>query len=110
MRYPRLCARIRQYFYHDLHTVSSLELRFFSVITMADGLSVAANLAGLVSLGIEVTNGLLDYFETYRSRESDLAQTTKKLHALLIALNSLRKQFAERKFRDDEQELLKQAE
>lgn len=76
---------------------------------MADGLSVAASVAASVSLGIEVTKGLPDYYEAYRSGKSDLSKTIKKLYTLLKLLKSLRKH-VERKFRDDEQELLKEVE
>lgn len=41
---------------------------------MADGLSVAAGAAGLISLGLEVTKGLIDYYDAYKSRESNIVE------------------------------------
>ncbi|KAH7000290.1 hypothetical protein EDB80DRAFT_811411, partial [Ilyonectria destructans] len=68
------------------------------------------SVAGLISLGLEVTKGLMDYYEAYKFRESNIAHTTKKLSALLTVLDFLQEQSAERKFRADEQELLNKVE
>ena len=54
-----------------------------------DGLSIAANVAGVVSLGVEVTKALLKYYKDYKGREADLASTTKKLDRLLGMLEVL---------------------
>ncbi|CAK7231620.1 hypothetical protein SBRCBS47491_007992 [Sporothrix bragantina] len=69
-------------------------------------MDVAASIAGLVSLGIQVTQSLVDYYTTYKGREADLAHTFKKLNRLLRMLESLRYHLADRKFLPDEKDLL----
>lgn len=54
-----------------------------------DGLSVAANVAGVVSLGVEVTKALLKYYNDYKDREAEVASTIKKLDRLLGMLENL---------------------
>jgi ankyrin repeat domain-containing protein 50 len=71
-----------------------------------DGLSVAASVAGIISLGIQVTQSLVDYYEAYKDQKSDIANTAKKLENLLCVLESLCRQLTNRKFRADEQDLL----
>jgi hypothetical protein len=71
-----------------------------------DGLSVAASVAGIISLGIQVTQSLIDFYEAYKGQKSDIANTAKKLENLLCVLESLRRQLTNRKFRADEQGLL----
>ncbi|CAK7207252.1 hypothetical protein SEUCBS139899_010062, partial [Sporothrix eucalyptigena] len=68
-------------------------------------MDVAASIAGLVSLGIQVTQSLVDYYTTYKGRETNVADTTKKLNRLLDMLENLRCQFVDRKFLPDEQDL-----
>lgn len=69
---------------------------------MADGLSVAASIAGIISLGIQVAQTLVDFYEAYKGQKSDITHTTKRLESLLNVLERLRKQSADRA---DEQEL-----
>jgi hypothetical protein len=71
-----------------------------------DGLSVAASVAGVISLGIQVTQSLIDFYEAYKGLKSDIANTAKKLETLLCVLESLERQSNNRKFRADEQDLL----
>lgn len=68
-----------------------------------DGLSVAASVAGIISLGIQVTQSLIDFYEAYKALKSDIV---KKLENLLCVLESLHRQLNNRKFRADEQDLL----
>ena len=42
-----------------------------------DGLSVAASVAGIISLGIQVTQCLTDFYDAYKSQEHDIANTAK---------------------------------
>ena len=72
-----------------------------------DGLSVAATVAGIISLGIQVTHSLIDFYEAYKRLKSDIANTAKKLENLLCVLEGLHMQLKKRKFRADEQDLLK---
>jgi hypothetical protein len=71
-----------------------------------DGLSVAASVAGVISLGIQVTQSLVEFYEAYKHQKSDIANTAKKLENLLGVLESLHKQLNNRKFQADEQDLL----
>ena len=63
-------------------------------------------LVGIISLGIQVADSLVKYYTAYKDRESDTAHTVKRLTHLLTVLEILRKQFADREFRPDEQSLL----
>jgi hypothetical protein len=74
---------------------------------MADGLSVAASVAGVISLSIQVTQSLADFYSAYKSQKSDIAYTTKKLEHLLSVLEILRNQLTNHKFRVNKQDLLK---
>jgi hypothetical protein len=42
-----------------------------------DGLSVAASVAGIISLGIQVTQFLIDFYEAYKGQKSDITNTAK---------------------------------
>jgi len=63
---------------------------------MADGLSVVASVAGIISLGIQVAQYLVDFYEAYKGQKSDIAHTTKRLESLLNVLERLSKQSADR--------------
>ncbi|ERS97064.1 hypothetical protein HMPREF1624_06393 [Sporothrix schenckii ATCC 58251] len=69
-------------------------------------MDVAASIAGLISLGIQVTQSLVDYYTAYKGRETDVADTTKKLKRLSGMLESLRCHLVDRKFLADDQDLL----
>ena len=49
---------------------------------MGDPLSVAASAAGIVSLGLQVCSGLLDYYQTWKDQPSDVSQMCQSLKAL----------------------------
>ena len=44
-----------------------------------DGLPVAASVAGIISVGIQITQSLIDFYEAYKGQKSDIANTVKKL-------------------------------
>jgi ankyrin repeat domain-containing protein 50 len=71
-----------------------------------DGLSVAASVAGIISLGIQVTQSLADYYEAYKGQKSEIAKTAEKLKNLLDVFESLHRELTDRKFRADEKDLL----
>ena len=73
---------------------------------MADPLSVAGSVVGLISLGITVTQSLVDFYTTLRDQESNVAHATGKLNRLLGILQALRGQLTNREFRADERDLL----
>ncbi|KAJ5601798.1 hypothetical protein N7510_011332 [Penicillium lagena] len=56
---------------------------------MADALSIASGVAGLLSLGIQVTQSLVDFYSSYKNRASDLAKITHNLEDLLAVFRSL---------------------
>jgi uncharacterized protein YukE len=71
-----------------------------------DGLSVAASAAGIISLGIQVTQSLTDYYKAYKGQKSEIDKTIKNLKSLLDILESLRGGLTDRKFRADEKGML----
>jgi len=77
---------------------------------MADPLSVTAGVAGLVSLGIQVTRSLVDFYTSYRDQGSDLAGMTERLEYLLDIFQSLEKTLLDRHFQADERSLIKNIE
>ncbi|KAI4192979.1 MAG: hypothetical protein LQ350_008516 [Teloschistes chrysophthalmus] len=77
---------------------------------MTDPLSIAGSVAGLTSLGVQVTQSLVDYYKTYRSRESELAGITGRLESLVETFQSLTKALSGRVFRADERSLVKSIE
>jgi ankyrin repeat domain-containing protein 50 len=77
---------------------------------MMDGFSVAASAAGIISLGIQVTQSLIDFYEAYKGQKLDTANIAEKLQNLLAVFESLRRQLTNRKFPADEQALLQSIE
>ncbi|KAI0454305.1 hypothetical protein F5B21DRAFT_504410 [Xylaria acuta] len=75
-----------------------------------DGLSVAASVVGILSLGIKVAQSLADFYSVYKRQNSDVTHTVKKLERLASVLEILRDQLADRAFLTDEQGLLKNIE
>jgi hypothetical protein len=71
-----------------------------------DGLSIAASVAGIISLGIQVTQSLTDYYEAYKGQKSEITNTAEKLKNLLHVFESLRGELTDREFRADEKDLL----
>ena len=69
-------------------------------------MEVAAATAGFISLSIQITQTLLNFYSAYRSQRSDVTYTIKKLDHLLGVLEALSSQLRNRKFRADEQTLL----
>lgn len=77
---------------------------------MGDPLSVAANVAGLLSLGIQVTQTLVTYYTAYQNQDSHIARTTSKLRTLLQSFQSLSEALDRRSFHTDERALVAQIE
>ncbi len=77
---------------------------------MGDPLSIAGSVAGLLSLGIQVTQSLVTYYTTYRNQDSHVARITSRLEALLKTFQSLSKALSGRRFVPDEQALMGQVE
>lgn len=73
---------------------------------MGDPLSVAGSVVGVISLGITVTQSLVDFYTAARDQKQNVASTAAKLNRLLDLLESLQRQLKDRRFRPDERVLL----
>ncbi|KAF3023342.1 hypothetical protein E8E15_007618 [Penicillium rubens] len=56
---------------------------------MADPLSIASGVAGLLSLGVQVTKSLVDFYSAYKNQAPALAKITLNLENLLGILQAL---------------------
>lgn len=75
-----------------------------------DPLSVAAGIAGLISLGIQVTGSLVKFYTSYSGQDTDVTRTTGKLESLLDTFQFLQTALQSRTFQPDEQDLIKNIE
>ncbi|KAL8664146.1 MAG: hypothetical protein Q9168_007966 [Polycauliona sp. 1 TL-2023] len=73
---------------------------------MADPLSIAASVAGLTSLGIQVTQSLVDFYRAHKNRKSELAGITARLEDLVDTFHHLEKSLSARVFQPDERNLV----
>lgn len=76
---------------------------------MADPFSIAAGVAGLTSLGIRVTQGLVAYYTKYKHQDETIARTVHKLESLTSTLRTLNKASQNRSSQVDEAGELKDA-
>src|ERR1700742_3322127 len=74
---------------------------------MAEPFSIGTGVAGLIPLGIQVTEGLVKYYRSYKAQFSETSSTINRLESLLELFELLQKQIDSRKFRADEQDILK---
>ncbi|KAI9866190.1 MAG: hypothetical protein M1813_001751 [Trichoglossum hirsutum] len=77
---------------------------------MTDPLSIAAGIAGLISLGIQVTGSLVKFYTSHKGQDADVTRTTEKLDSLLNTFRFLDSALQSRTFRPDEQDLIKNIE
>ena len=77
---------------------------------MADPLSVATGIAGLISLGIQVTQSLVQFYTSYKGLDGDVARITGNLESLHDIFGFLQSALKTRTFRRDEQDLIKNIE
>ena len=77
---------------------------------MGDPISVAGTAVGVISLGIQITQSLVSFYNSYKGQNSDLSHTTDKLNSLLEIFQCLKKTLSDRKFLADEQDLVKNVE
>ena len=73
---------------------------------MSDPLSVAASVVGLISLGIQVTQSLIDFYLVYKRQKSEIVSTTEKLEGLISIFKSLERSLSSRKFQAEEGSLI----
>jgi ankyrin repeat domain-containing protein 50 len=77
---------------------------------MADPLSAAAGVAGLISLGIQTLDILHKFYALYRDRDATVARTTDRVEGMLGTFQCLEAALQSRKFRSGEETLVKQIE
>ena len=77
---------------------------------MADPLSIAGSAAGLVSLGIQVTQSLVNFYNSYKNLDSDLVGITQNLECLLEIFHSLENAISARKFHEADRHLIEKIE
>lgn len=77
---------------------------------MADPVSIVGTVVGVISLGIQVTQSLVDFYNSYRRRDSELGSITEKLEGLVGTFQSLEKALLSRTFQADERSLDKSIE
>lgn len=77
---------------------------------MTDPLSVAGSAVGIISLGIQVTTSLVNFYNSYKGRESDIDHTIEKLDGLLITLQSVETTLSGRKSHVNERSLIQSIE
>lgn len=77
---------------------------------MSDPLSVAAGVAGLLSLGIQVTEALVKFYISYHGQDADVARMTERLKSLLETFRYLDAELQSRRFQPDEQGVIQNIE
>ncbi|KAI1129523.1 hypothetical protein F5Y10DRAFT_276704 [Nemania abortiva] len=77
---------------------------------MADPLSVAGSVVGIVALGIQVTQSLFNYYAARKSYRSDIKSTKQKLKDFLEILERLHSHLSTREFRANEKSLVENIE
>jgi ankyrin repeat domain-containing protein 50 len=77
---------------------------------MADPLSVTASVAGLLSLGTQVSQSLIGFYTSYRAQDSEIARITHRLESLRTTFQTLEQTWTNRAFRSDEQDLCEKVE
>ncbi|KAH0834441.1 hypothetical protein FOPE_03553 [Fonsecaea pedrosoi] len=77
---------------------------------MTDPLSVATGVAGLLSLGLQVTESLFEFYTAYKGQDADVARTTTKVEGLLTIFRNLEAALRERTFQPNKQDIVKNIE
>lgn len=68
---------------------------------MGDPLSIAAGTAGLISLGIQVSKGLYDFYTACKSKDATVEKTIRRLDGLLKTLQQVNEGLQNRKLKAD---------
>jgi hypothetical protein len=77
---------------------------------MADPLAIASGIAGLLSLGIQVTQSLVSFYTTYKDQDTDLTKITHNLDNLQSVFRALDVAVEEHRSQADTQDLLRDVE
>ena len=56
---------------------------------MGEPFSILTGVAGLISLGIQVTQSLIKFYSLYKHQDSEIASTTESLESVSSILQSL---------------------
>lgn len=72
-----------------------------------DSLSVAASVAGLTSLGIQVTQSLVDFYTKYKNQDCELAKIIERLESLVETFRHLENALSRNGIPADDQKLVK---
>lgn len=70
---------------------------------MGEPLSVAASAAGIVSLGLQVCQSIVSFYQSYTDQERDVSRTLTSILGLLKVLESLDATLKERRFTPEEE-------
>ncbi|CAI7629206.1 unnamed protein product [Penicillium pancosmium] len=73
---------------------------------MSDPLSIAADAAGLLSLGIQVSESFLKFYVAYKSQDDNITRVLKKLENLFTVFRSLQAALEAREFHPGEEKLV----
>jgi hypothetical protein len=77
---------------------------------MADPLAIASGIAGLLSLGIQVTQSLVKFYTAYKDQDTDVAKIIQNIDNLQTLFRSLEIAVEERRSQFDTQDLLREVE
>lgn len=69
---------------------------------MADTLSIAGSVVGVILLGIQVTQSLVDFYNSYRHQDFELRCITERLEGLIEIFQSLERTLSSRTLQVDE--------
>lgn len=75
---------------------------------MADPFSIASGIAGILSLGIQVTQFLVEFYTTYKSQDTDLAKLLQNVDSLQSIFRVLDDAVGKHRLQADAQPLLQQ--
>lgn len=73
---------------------------------MSDPLSIAAGIAGFLSLSVQVTQALVDFYSVYKNQDTDIAKVTQNIDNLRSTFWSLEIAIQQRQSQTDTEELL----
>jgi hypothetical protein len=65
---------------------------------MAEALGFVSSVAGVVSLGISVCQGLVQYYSSFKDQKSDVATTVSSISTLSSILELLKSSIGDKKF------------
>ena len=75
-------------------------------VSMGDPFSAAGSVVGVISLGIQVTQSLVKFYQSYTGRNSELTGFIERLQELGGILQSVEKSLSNRQFQPSERDLV----